>query len=128
MKRFQTISTLFILAGLVVGCSENLTGPDETMMRRTTAQVIMKGEPRGTVIYVCGSPSVLLLTGYVENIGEATAYSVRVKYTQGCVCGNCGTSPLNLGAGESASFSMHVDLDPPAVGSRIYDITWYDNP
>jgi hypothetical protein len=128
MIRFQTISTLFILAGLVVGCSDNLVGPDQATAGQGTVQVIMKGEPKCTVVYVCGSPSVRLLTRHVENIGEAASYSAQVKYTERCACGSSGTWPMNLEVGESASFSMNIDLDPPPVGNPTYNITWHDNP
>jgi hypothetical protein len=128
MKRFQTIGTLLVLTGLLVGCSKNLTGPDETITSQGTAQVVMKGEPRRTVINAFGSPSILLLTGHVENIGEAAGYSARVKYTQGCVYGSCGTSPLIVQPGESASFSMYIDLNSSPRGVRTYNITWCDSP
>ena len=129
MKRFQTIAMLLVLTGLLIGCSNNLTGPDQTISSsQATAQVVMKGEPRRDVIYVFGSPSILLLTGQVENIGEAAAYSVRVNYTQGCVCGSCGTSPLTVESGETASFSMYIDLNSSPEGRRTYDITWCDSP
>ncbi len=129
MKRFQTIGTLLVLTGLLIGCSNNLTGPDQTISSsQGAAQVVMKGEPRRSVIYAFGSPSILLMTGHVENIGEAAAYSVRVKYTQGCVFGNCGTSPLTVEPGESASFTMYIDLNSSPEGTRTYHITWCDNP
>ncbi|MBU1936111.1 hypothetical protein KKG05_01825, partial [bacterium] len=86
------------------------------------------GEPRRDVIYAFGSPSILLVTGHVENVGEAAAYSVRVKYTQGCACGSCGTSPLTVEPGDSASFTMYIDLNSAPQRARTYDITWCDNP
>ena len=130
MKRYRIIGTLLVLTGLLIGCSETVTGPEQTISSQQAggAQVVIKGEPRRDVIYAFGSPSVLLLTGNVENVGEEPAYAVRVHYTQGCVCANCGVSPSTVAPGETASFSMYVDFDSVPDGSGSYDITWCDNP
>ena len=128
MKRFQTIGMLFILTVLLLGCSENPTGPDYSISDQNTGRVVLNGEPSRTIIYAFGLPSVLLVTGKVKNIGETPAHYVRVRYSQGDASSSCGTSPLTVESGESASFAMHIDIASTPQGSGAFDITWCDNP
>jgi hypothetical protein len=128
MKKVLTICIASILVSLLPGCGENSTGPDYTISSQSAAQMVMSGEPSRTVIYASGSPSILLITGNVENVGGAPAYYVRVRYTQRDECGSCGTSPLMVEPGQSASFAMQIDMSSIPQGTGSYDITWRDNP
>ena len=115
MKHLQYFLGSIIISFLIVSC--------EKEVKTKQAEVVLVSTPSIGMVYANGA-EFALIKGEVQNIGELSAYNVKINFTHGVNKAVSKLEPSTIDADETVSFSYNFFGWVKAPANETYDISW----